>query len=83
MELDPETMEKLAEAAHNVWMQGKLKNGWKYGPKTDKANKIHNCLIPYNQLSEPDKESDRHFVRSIPTILAAAGYQIIKTNKPE
>lgn len=71
-------MEKLAEAAHMVWMEGKLRDGWKYGPVTDKEKKIHSCLVPYDQLTEPDRESDRDMVRGIPRILAAAGYKIVK-----
>lgn len=76
--LDTETLELLAEAAHKVWMEGKLRDGWKYGPVTDKAGKIHSCLVPYSQLSEADRESDRDMVRGIPKILALAGYAITK-----
>lgn len=78
--IDPETFERLAEAAHKVWMEGKLRDGWKYGPVTDKDKKIHSSLVPYDQLSESDKESDRDMVRGIPEILAAAGYKIVKAD---
>ena len=81
--LDRETLERLAEASHIVWMEGKIRDGWKYGQVTDKERKIHNCLLPYNQLSELDKESDRDLVRGIPKILAAAGYKIIGIDKTE
>lgn len=77
-ELDAETLEKLAEAAHQVWMEGKLRDGWRQGDVIDKANKIHTCLVPYDQLSEADKESDRDMVRGIPRILDLAGYKIVK-----
>jgi hypothetical protein len=79
-DLDPETLELLAEAAHKVWMDGKLRDGWKYGPVTNKKKKIHSCLVPYDQLSEADKESDRDMVRGIPKILAAAGYKMVKVS---
>jgi len=79
--LDKETLERLAEAAHKVWIEGKLRDGWKYGPVTDKENKIHSCLVPYSQLSEADRESDRDMVRGIPNILAAAGYKMVKADK--
>jgi len=78
--LDKSTIERLAEAAHNVWMNGKFRDGWRLGPVIDKENKIHNCLIPYDQLNESDKESDRDMVRGIPEILAAAGYRIVIAN---
>ena len=45
--LDPQTLETLAEAAHKVWMDGKIRDGWKLGPETIKEQKIHNCLIQY------------------------------------
>jgi len=77
MELDKELMEKLAEAAHQVWCEGKLRDGWKYGPVTDKEEKVHSCLVPYSMLSEQDKESDRDMVRGIPKILNIAGYTIV------
>ncbi|MEC4685416.1 MAG: RyR domain-containing protein [Nitrospirota bacterium] len=80
-DLDNETLERLAEAAHKVWMEGKLRDGWKYGPETDKARKIHNCLVPYDQLSESDKESDRDMIRGIQEILKAAGYKMVKADK--
>jgi hypothetical protein len=77
-DFDKDTLEHLAEAAHRVWMEGKLRDGWKYRPVTDKANKIHSSLVPYDQLSEADKESDRDIVRGIPKILAAAGYKMVR-----
>lgn len=76
--LDPETLEKLAEAVHQVWMEGKLRDGWKLGDVIDKEKKIHTCLVPYDQLSEQDKESDRDIARAIPRILELAGYKIVK-----
>jgi hypothetical protein len=78
--IDNVMMEKLAEAAHLVWMEGKLRDGWKYGPVTDKGKKIHSCLVPYDQLSEADRESDRDMVRGIPRILNIAGYKMVKAH---
>ena len=69
-------IEDMAEAAHQVWMEGKLRAGWTYAPVTNKEAKQHSCLIPYAELNEPDKESDRDLVRGIPAILEKAGYEI-------
>jgi len=79
--LDDRTLEQLAEAAHMVWMDGKLRDGWKYGTLTDKKKKIHSCLVPYGQLSEADKQSDRDIVRRFREILAVAGYKVIKADE--
>jgi hypothetical protein len=62
-------------------MDGKIRNGWEYGPITVKDKKIHSCLVPYDQLNELDKESDRDLVRGIPEILAIAGYKMVKKNE--
>jgi len=80
-DLDYKTLEQLAEAAHIVWMNGKLRDGWKYGTLTDKKKKIHSCIVPYDQLSEADKESDRDIVRRVREILAVAGYKMIKAEE--
>lgn len=69
-------IEDMAEAAHQVWMEGKIRAGWTYAPVTNKDAKQHSCLIPYAELSEADKESDRDLVRGIPEILERAGYAI-------
>lgn len=75
--MNPKLVERLAEAAHDVWVEGKIRDGWKYGPETDKPNKIHSCLIPYDALSEADKQSDRDLALGIPVILEKAGFTII------
>jgi hypothetical protein len=32
-------------------MKLKLKDNWEYGIKTDRKNKIHNCLVPFELLN--------------------------------
>lgn len=76
--MNSEQLEVLAEAAHDVWVDGKLRDGWVYAPVTDKASKQHSCLIPYCGLSEADKQSDRDLVAGIPAILAKAGFIMAK-----
>jgi hypothetical protein len=51
--------ELLSEAEHNGWMVDRMLNGWKYGRKRNDADKIHDDLIPYSQLSEEIKNYDR------------------------
>lgn len=75
--MDKETIEKLAEAAHDVWMEGKIRDGWKFAAITDKTAKEHVCLVPYSELSDGDKQSDRDLVVGIPAILEKAGYTIV------
>jgi hypothetical protein len=80
----PRLLEQLAEAAHEVWMDGKLRDGWTSAPVTNKELKQHACLIPYSQLSESDKQSDRDLVQGIPAILEKAGLKVIVSdNRPD
>ena len=46
------------EKIHNDWANYKIKNGWKYGRQTDRKNKIHNCLIPFDELTPLQKLKD-------------------------
>ena len=71
-------IESMAEAAHEIWMEGKLRDGWTRAAITDKAAKQHASLVPYAELPEVDKESNRDLVRGIPDILNWAGYAIIR-----
>ncbi len=75
--MNPELVERLAAAAHEVWMDGKIRDGWVVAAETDKAAKKHACLVPYDQLSEADKQSDRDLVIGIPRILEKAGFTIV------
>ena len=74
-------IEKLAKMEHERWMQEKLSNGWQYSKKTNRSKKLHKSLIPWEKLSEDEKEKDRSLVKGIPRILSEAGYSIIKSEK--
>ena len=47
--------EQIAENVHEVWSEGRIKDGWTYGPARDDAAKKHPCLLPYGELSESEK----------------------------
>ena len=34
---------------HTRWMREKVRDGWRYNPKTDKARKLHKCLLPWRR----------------------------------
>jgi hypothetical protein len=76
LELEGDVLEKLAEAAHNLFCEGKKRDGWKLGQK-DEGMKTHPLLIPYAELEEIYKVSNRATVRNIPAKLAAAGYVMV------
>ena len=69
-------LEELAEAEHERWMAERLRRGWTYAPVRDNAAKQHDCLLPYAELSEAEKDKDRDTVRELPGMLAKAGFAV-------
>lgn len=51
--------ELMAENVHNVWMATREGQGWKYGPERNDTTKEHPCMVPYDKLTEEEKEYDR------------------------
>jgi hypothetical protein len=76
-----ETLEEMAEAEHNGWMEHRFRNDWRYAPIRDDRQKLQDCLLPYSQLPEHQKEKDRQQVRRYPEFAAIAGYRIVPRNQ--
>ena len=55
--------------SHKSWLKEKEKNGWKYGPKKDVENKLHPCMIPYDELPENQKIKDSFFTVIVKSFL--------------
>jgi hypothetical protein len=73
-------IELMAQLEHGRWNIERLRDGWKPG-KRDDEKKLHDCLAPWNQLSDgPDgvKRYDRNAVRAFPEILAEAGLEVFR-----
>nr|WP_320000329.1 RyR domain-containing protein [uncultured Draconibacterium sp.] len=75
-----ELLEELAENVHNTWANARIKEGWVYGVTTDHINKIHSCLIPYDELRESEKEYDRNTALETIKFILDKGYSIEKSN---
>ncbi|MDX1944249.1 MAG: NAD-binding protein [Pirellulaceae bacterium] len=73
-----EEIERLARMEHNRWCADRYLAGWKHGP-TDKPNKIHADLVPYEALSDSVQQYDRETVLQIPALLTLMGERIIRT----
>src|SRR5664280_1460302 len=48
-EFPSDVLEELASREHTRWMRQKTRDGWHYAPETDKARKLHNCLLPWRK----------------------------------
>ena len=75
-----EEIETLARIEHERWLED-LGAGWRQGHPTDLERRIHEAYVPWDQLSEQQKEKDRDMVCAIPEILAEAGYAIARTRE--
>lgn len=71
-----ELTEKIAENVHEVWAQGRIKEGWAYGPKRDDSTKETPCMVPYSELSESEKEYDRNTAMETIKLIISLGYEI-------
>ncbi len=71
-------IEKLAENTHDVWAEGRIKEGWTYGEKRDDTLKHHPCLVKYSELSESEKEFDRNTAMETLKLIIKLGYNVNK-----
>jgi len=75
---DAETLEALAQLEHRRWMADKHLAGYSYGPERDEDRMLHPDLIPWEQLTEADKEKDRENIRQIPKLLQLQNQKVCR-----
>jgi hypothetical protein len=46
---------------HESWRAERTRQGWVYGPVLDRAAKVHNNLVPYDQLPDAQRTKDALF----------------------
>ena len=72
--------EKMARNVHEVWAEGRMKEGWRYGPVRDDAAKTHPCLVSYDELPESEREYDRQTAVQTLKLILKLGYNIVGSN---
>jgi len=75
LKLSEMEIETMAKVEHLRWSWEKKLNGWKYGTIKNTKRKIHPSLVPYEKLSENEKNKDRDLVRVIPAFLKDIDYE--------
>lgn len=73
-----ELQEAIAENAHDVWAEARIKDGWTYGNERNDVQKHNPDLVPYTALSEGEKEYDRIMAFKTIKLVKKLGYDIIK-----
>ncbi len=68
--------ELIAKNVHENWAAGRLAEGWVYGEKKDDVKKTTPCLVPYEMLSEQEKDYDRRTAMETLKLIVALGYKI-------
>lgn len=70
--------ERIAENVHDVWAQGRISEGWTYGPVKDPQKKVTPLLVPYDQLPESEKAYDRNTAMETIKMIILMGYELKK-----
>lgn len=78
----PEELEMLVEQmsknVHDVWAETRIAQGWSYGEQRDDAQKLHPCLVPYEELPDSEKEYDRNTSIGTLKLILKLGFNISK-----
>ncbi|MFR9642059.1 MAG: RyR domain-containing protein [Rikenellaceae bacterium] len=78
----PAELEQLTEAmsknVHEQWSAGRIADGWVYGSERNDALRTTPCLVPYEQLSEEEREYDRATALATLKFIVASGFDIVK-----
>lgn len=76
-----ELQEAIAENAHDVWAEARIREGWSFGKERDDAQKKHPDLVPYTALPDGEKEYDRLMAFNTIKLVKRLGYDIVKHNR--
>jgi len=69
-------VEQMSKNVHEVWAETRIKQGWKYGEQRNDELKTHPCLVPYEELSEEEKEYDRNTSVETLKLILKLGFNI-------
>jgi serine phosphatase RsbU (regulator of sigma subunit) len=75
LHLNDTEIETMARVEHMRWSWEKRLSGWTLGNIRDEDIKTHPSLVPYEELSESEKEKDRELVKLIPALLQDIDYE--------
>jgi len=73
-----ELTELLVKNTHEVWATQRLAQGWKYGAERNDAEKLHPCIVPYEELPESEKEYDRNTAMETLKVIKKLGVMMEK-----
>ena len=71
-------IEEMSKNVHEVWVETRISQGWTYGEERNDAEKKHPCLVPYEELSEEEKEYDRNTSIETIKLILKLGFKITR-----
>ncbi len=69
-------VEPLAANAHHAWVEQKLREGWRKGPREDGLRKEQPFLVPYDDLPPAEKARRRDLIVETLKAVYALGHEI-------
>ena len=72
-----ELTEQLARNTHEVWARQRIDDDWSWGPIRDDNARQHPGLVPYDELSDSEKQYDRNTAVETLKLIQSLGYQIL------
>ena len=80
-QLNTTEIELLAFMEHQRWWADRSINGWKFAKTRDDQNRLHPNMLPYDELSEADKQKDRDSVLKMLDVFRSKGYRVVRSNQ--
>ncbi len=71
-----ELTEMLAKNTHEVWAAGRIAEGWVYGPERNDKRKEHPGIVPYEELTEEERQYDRNTAMETLRLIRSMGFEI-------
>ena len=78
VQLSPNEIEILAIMEHQRWWADRSINGWTFAEVRDDINRLHPNMVPYEELSNADKQKDRDSVLQMIEILGSECMILVK-----
>jgi hypothetical protein len=83
LDLDEETLDKLARAVHEVYCEKLRADGYRLGPQNDQEAKTSTALVDYEELPLEEQAQNEGNARDIQRKLALAGYVMMPARSDE
>jgi class 3 adenylate cyclase len=71
-----ELTELLAKNTHEIWARQRVSERWRYGAERNDERLEHPGLVPYEELSEVEKQYDRNTALETLKTIISLGYRI-------